>query len=409
MNIVLAAILILAVPPAAADMSATPTTRLFVRTVPAGAVVTLDAKAIGTTDGLFVISPGTHELSLELEGYRAQTRKIQAPEGRITRLEVKLKGADQAGSGRGRADTPPPTSGSGDAPSAGGTHRLPQGADGVGITSGFVSQGDFADSTRQAMLTVLRQHPNETRWSGRDGNLLFGIAIKPLPQRDSRQRAVPAMLELVQMFAVHEMLKAKSLLDRYAAAGLTDATTLRQAVETAAGQLQVTGKAKGVVHQAAVRSGLAVAYIVAPQTNLTAYLLQATELDKVRTAYRDVMHRQARDLMARSNWSDALLLWQHLHQRQLVSQQLYLDAARCFQQLDQTNDAVRVLREALDAFAKSGTAEFFEQAGDIALGIPDEPAQTLAEQAYQRAIDTLRETVSGPQSTIDGDFGKRSP
>jgi len=157
MNIVLAAILILAVPPAAADMSATPTTRLFVRTVPAGAVVTLDAKAIGTTDGLFVISPGTHELSLELEGYRAQTRKIQAPEGRITRLEVKLKGADQAGSGRGRADTPPPTSGSGDAPSAGGTHRLPQGADGVGITSGFVSQGDFADSTRQAMLTVLRQ------------------------------------------------------------------------------------------------------------------------------------------------------------------------------------------------------------------------------------------------------------
>ena len=116
----------------------------------------------------------------------------------------------------------------------------------------------------------------------------------------------------------------------------------------------------------------------------------------MRIAYRDVMHRQARDLMARSNWSDALLLWQHLHQRQLVSQQLYLDAARCFQQLDQTNDAVRVLREAMEAFAKSGTAGFFEQAGDIALEIPGEPAQALAEQAYQRAIDTLRETVSGP-------------
>ena len=158
-----------------------------------------------------------------------------------------------------------------------------------------------------------------------------------------------------------------------------------------------------MVHQAAVRSGLAVAYIIAPQADLTAYLLQATELEKVRIAYRDVMHRQARDLMARSNWSDALLHWQHLHQRQLVSQQLYLVGARCFQQLDQTNDAVRVLREAMEAFAKSGTAEFFEQAGDIALEIPGGPAQTLAEQTYQKAIDTLRETVSGPENDARGE------
>ena len=258
------------------------------------------------------------------------------------------------------------------------------------------------------MLTVLRQHPAETRWSGRDGNTLFGIAVKPLPQGESRPRAVPAMLELVQMLAVHEVLKAKSLLDRYAAAGLTDATTLRQAVEAAAGQLQVTGKAKGVVHQAAVRSGFAVAYIVAEQADLSAYLLQATELEKVRTAYRDVMHRQARDLMARSGWADALLLWQHLHQRKLVSQQLYLDAARCFQQLGQTPDAVRVLSEAIETFAKSGTAEFFEQAGDIALEIPTEPAQTLAEQAYQKAIDTLRETVSGPENDARGELRQQT-
>jgi hypothetical protein len=131
------------------------------------------------------------------------------------------------------------------------------------------------------MLTVLRQHPGETRWSGRDGDLLFGIVVKPLPQGELRQRAVPAMLELVQMLAVHEVLKAKTLLERYAAAGLTDATTLRQAVEAAAGQLQVTGNAKGVVFQAA-RSGFAVAYIVAQQADLSAYLLQPTELEKVR-------------------------------------------------------------------------------------------------------------------------------
>ena len=84
-----------------------------------------------------------------------------------------------------------------------------------------------------------------------------------------------------------------------------------------------------------MRNGFAVAYVIAEQSDLSAYLLQPTELEKVRAAYRDVMHGQARDLMARSSWADALLLWQHLHQRKLVSQQLYLDAARCFQRLGQ--------------------------------------------------------------------------
>lgn len=113
--------------------------------------------------------------------------------------------------------------------------------------------------------------------------------------------------------------------------------------------------------------------------------------------------------MARSAWSDALLLWQHLHQRKLVSPQLYLDAARCFRQLDQSPDAVRVLGEAIETFAKSGTAEFFEQAGDIALEIPTEPAQALAEQAYEKAIELLRETVSGPMLTTPVEFGQTAP
>jgi hypothetical protein len=67
-----------------------------------------------------------------------------------------------------------------------------------------------------------------------------------------------------------------------------------------------------------------------------------------------------------------------------------------------------VLSEAIDTFAKSGTAEFFEQAGDIALEIPTEAAQTLAEQAYQKAIDTLRETVSGPENDARGELRQQT-
>lgn len=394
MYVLFIAMLALAVPPAHLDTSTTPSTRLFVRTVPTGAALTLDGTRIGKSDGLFPIPAGARQLTIELAGHAPETREVQVRQGRITRLEVRLQRQNQAAAVS-------ETAGSG--PASG------SGSDSSSAATTFVSQGSFSDSTRQTMLTVLRQHPGEMRWSGRDGNLLFGIAVKPLPQGDLRQRAVPAMLELVQMLAVHEVLKAKTLLDRYAAAGLTDATTLRQAVEAAAGQLQVTGNAKGVVFQAAARSGVAVGYIVAQQADLSAYLLQPAELETVRTAYRDVMHRQARELMARSAWADALLLWQHLHQRQLVSQQLYLDAARCFQQLDQSPDAVRVLGEAIETFAKSGTAEFFEQAGDIALEIPTEPAQALAEQAYQQAIELLRETVSGPMLTTPVEFGQTSP
>ena len=58
MNTVFIAILALAVPPAQLDTSATPTTRLFVRTVPVGATVTVDGKPIGKSDGLFVVLPG---------------------------------------------------------------------------------------------------------------------------------------------------------------------------------------------------------------------------------------------------------------------------------------------------------------------------------------------------------------
>jgi len=112
--------------------------------------------------------------------------------------------------------------------------------------------------------------------------------------------------------------------------------------------------------------------------------------------------------MARSSWADALLLWQHLHQRKLVSQQLYLDAARCFQRLVQAPDAHRVLTEAIETFAESGTAEFFEQAGDMALEIQTEPAETLAERAYQKAIDILRDTVSGPDVSGHKDAGNKN-
>jgi serine/threonine protein kinase len=258
----------------------------------------------------------------------------------------------------------------------------------------YVTQSPLLQPLRDAVLTTLRQHPAEDRWGGRSGNMLFSVVAKPVPWEENRPQALPALLNLTHMLAVHELLGAKSLLDQYASLGLTDATTLRTAVIQVAGRLAVGGKAAGILHMTGVEGTFVVGYVVSDERALTAHLMRPPAVEAVKSAYRDVMHQQARDLMTRSNWSDALLLWNHLHQRKLVSPDLYLDAAQCFDKLGQTTDATKVLGEAVNAFASTAGAEYLERAGDLALGIKTPQADKLAENAYRLASDRLRESVS---------------
>jgi hypothetical protein len=376
---------------------ASPPTRLYVRTVPPGAKVTLDGKSLGKSDALFPVMPGTQTVQVELAGYLPEERRVEIRAEEITRVELELKRRPEAA---GRAGSP-------SLPSAGEVDAGKKDDAASIAANAYLTDADLPAPVRDAMLTVLRQHPGESRWSGRAGTIMFGIAAKRLPARAIRQRAVPAMLDLTHMLAFQELLKAKSLLDRYAATGLTDATTLERAVVEAAGKLNVKGRASTVLQGGTVKADYAIAYVMAEEQRLLAQLLQETELGKVRGAYRDVMHRQARELMQRSNWTDALLFWQHLHTRKLVSQQLYLDAASCFQHLNQVPDMIRVLTEAIDTFGKNATPEFLEKAGDMALAIDTAQAQTLAEKAYRLASEQLKETISsGHEHTATADQGQ---
>jgi hypothetical protein len=67
------------------------TTQLYVKTVPAGAQVTVDGKAVGKSDRLFDATAGAHKLSLSLEGYATEERTVEVRDGEITRVEVELK------------------------------------------------------------------------------------------------------------------------------------------------------------------------------------------------------------------------------------------------------------------------------------------------------------------------------
>jgi hypothetical protein len=381
----------------AGEALASPPTRLYVRTVPPGAKVTLDGKSLGKSDALFSVTPGTQTVQVELAGYLPEERRVEIRAEEITRVELELKRRPEAA---GRAGSP-------SLPSAGELDAEKRDDAASIAANAYLTDADLPAPVRDAMLTVLRQHPGESRWSGRAGTTMFGIAAKRLPAGATGQRAVPAVLELTHMLALQELLKAKSLLDRYAATGLTDATTLERAVVEAAGKLNVKGRASAVLQGGTVKADYAIAYVMAEEQGLLTQLLQETELDKVRTAYRDVMHRQARELMQRSNWTDALLLWEHLHKRQLVSQQLYLDAASCFQHLNQVPDMIRVLSEAIDTFGKAATPEFLEKAGDMALTVETAQAQTLAEKAYRTASEQLKETISsGHEHTATADQGQ---
>ena len=229
MNIAFMAILALAAAPAQLDTSATPTTRLFVRTVPHGATVTVDGEPIGKSDGLFVL-PGGHKITVELDGSAAPRKPVKsrfpaASEGSGSRLQEQSQvnlymtpRPDAAGEST-RQDVPLETAGP----------ACPQSKVRAVPTR---RQGSVARRFRSIHPTSNAhghlRHPAEAALVGRDGNTLFGMAIKPLPQTEFRSRTVPAMLELVADSAVHEVLRAKSLLDRYAAAGLTDATTRGQ-------------------------------------------------------------------------------------------------------------------------------------------------------------------------------------
>jgi hypothetical protein len=72
-------------------LSNTPTTRLYVRTSPPGASVFLDNRPIGTSNGLFIVPPGKHQVRLELPGHKPQTLPVKVAEGQITRIEAQLK------------------------------------------------------------------------------------------------------------------------------------------------------------------------------------------------------------------------------------------------------------------------------------------------------------------------------
>lgn len=81
------------------EASGTATTRLYVKTIPPGAQVTLDGKPLGPSDGLFIVPAGAARVSVQFDGQGPQVQQVEIAEGRITRIEIQRGAADDLVSG----------------------------------------------------------------------------------------------------------------------------------------------------------------------------------------------------------------------------------------------------------------------------------------------------------------------
>ena len=75
------------------ETSRTPSTRLYVRTVPSGAKIKLDGKPRGTSDHLFKVPPGVRKMTIdvELDGHYPKQQTVEIRGGRITRVELEME------------------------------------------------------------------------------------------------------------------------------------------------------------------------------------------------------------------------------------------------------------------------------------------------------------------------------
>lgn len=105
----------------AVTTSGTAATRLYVKSVPPGAKVSIDGKPLGETDGLFIVSAGRAQVTVTFAGVEPVGRQVEIAAGGVTRAEFpgpqQVPGApfDAFGSGFGppaavvslRSNTPP--------------------------------------------------------------------------------------------------------------------------------------------------------------------------------------------------------------------------------------------------------------------------------------------------------------
>ena len=237
------------------------------------------------------------------------------------------------------------------------------------------------------ITTLVNDNPKKFVWTGQQDGRLFAAAVRRLPRGSIRKQAAPVLMGYVQAKMVSEVLKTKAILDTYTKHGLTETDSLREAVERAAGQLNLSGSLKGFLSKASIEEGCAVGYLVVDEANVIAHLEQKSEINKVRGAYQLVLHARMRNRMKQEQWTGALETWSHLHGLTLVSQELVLDATICTFKLGDEGKTLEMIGFFMKKYQDKPKPRILEEMGNIAIEIETADGQETAELAYNAAIE----------------------
>lgn len=243
---------------------------------------------------------------------------------------------------------------------------------------------------RQSLLAEIEKRLDADAWVIDSEGELIAVAARALPKGPVAKRAGPLVLSASQMHAFHRLISHKEFLDAYGKSGLTDGESVRRALLAAYSELAVLGRIKPTFIFARLEQDYAVALVGAREDNVKGLLFSATELAKVRAAYRDVKHGDMRLLMKQKRWQDALDVWDHLEQRHLLSPFLHLDAATCMSERKQGAEALSLLRKAFQLYSRDASAEWLEQCGDQAL-LLGASGENLAQMAYEKALERFKQ------------------
>ena len=201
-----------------------------------------------------------------------------------------------------------------------------------------------AATLKEAMLAAINRHPEADRWSGVDDRHIFGISVVTLTDRAVRERDTRLFHTTARLVAAKEMLFSKVLLDKYAETGLTDAGSLRQAVADANESFRVQGKLRYSMDETFIEGNRIVGIVAADRNNVIAIMTEQARIDAVRSAYREIVHRQTKRLIADNKFEEALNRLLELRQAELLGREQLFDVLHCFVGLDRPVDTEKIIQ-----------------------------------------------------------------
>ena len=199
------------------------------------------------------------------------------------------------------------------------------------------------ESLENAIKDAMIRLPEADRWSGVDEKQIFGLTVVPFTDRDLEDGDVGMFRKTAELLAMKEMLFAKVLLDKYAATGLNDSGTLREAVANANESFFVQSKITYDVNETRIKGNRIVGIVVADRDKVVAIMTEQARIDDVRSAYRNVAHRQAKRLIAADKFEESLTRFMELRLAKLLERDQLFDVLRCFVGLDKPTEAEKII------------------------------------------------------------------